>query len=337
MSLGKNPVLRYRIINSCFTNKQQRYWSLQELINKLADHDLIVERRSIERDLESMRHDDRVGYHAPIAFCRKNKGYHYTDPDYSIDKLPLSAEDVEAFELIVESFKRFKGAEVLSQVEGMFDKLDKVVMGKLKPRRNSDVSYTVVDFEKMPYCKGIEHFDSLYQAIIKQQPLNVSYRKFDNEKTTMHLFHPYLLKEYKFRWYVLGFSERRRVKLILALDRIESMQQASAMFKPYKGADVDKYFHHTIGVTIKSGGVQKIRLWFSASQGNYIKSQHLHATQQIESDTTEGLVATLQLIPNYELLQTLLSFGPEVRVLEPLTLRDELKDMLTRSLALYKR
>ena len=49
---------------------------------------------------------------------------------------------------IVESFQRFKGANVLSQVEGMFGKLDKVVKQQFKTMKTT--SYSVVDFEKMP-------------------------------------------------------------------------------------------------------------------------------------------------------------------------------------------
>ena len=216
----------------------------------------------------------------------------------------------------------------------MFDKLDKVVMQQLKTQKASS-GQPVVDFEKVPYSHGIEHFDRLYKAITKQQPLRIAYKRFEHDTVSEHIFHPYLLKEYKFRWYLLGYSEKRRSKLVLALDRMENIAPMKTAFNPNKGVDVQKYFDHTIGVTIKDTGVKEVRLWFSAAQGNYIKTQHLHATQKIVSDTKEGLVVTLQLIPNYELLQILLSFGPEVKVLEPNGLQEDVKAMLAKSLALY--
>ena len=106
----------------------------------------------------------------------------------------------------------------------MFDKLDKVVVQQLnKSKKRAD--YPAVDFDTVPYSKRIEHFDALYEAIIKQLPLSIHYKKFDDDKASDHIFHPYLLKEYKFRWYLLGYSEKRKGKLILALDRIESVQK----------------------------------------------------------------------------------------------------------------
>jgi predicted DNA-binding transcriptional regulator YafY len=331
---GKNPYLRYRIINACFINRQKPYHTITELIETMDKNDIVVSQRSIESDLQAMRYDERLAYHAPIEYCRRNHGYYYTDAGYSIDKLPLSEDDIEAFDMIVESFQRFKGAQVLSQVEGLFDKLGKVA-GQLKAKK-SKLAYTPVLFERMPYYKGIEHFDVLHQAILRQTPLRIRYKRFEHEQAKEHILHPYLLKEYKFRWYLLCYSETRRRKLILALDRMEHIASLRVAFKPYKGAEVQKYFDHTIGVTITPHHVTDIRLWCSPSQGNYIKTQHLHTTQRIISDTADGLVISLQLIPNYELLQLLLAFGPEVKVLEPLSLRDEIKTMLEKSLELYR-
>ncbi|WP_276374339.1 WYL domain-containing protein [Chryseolinea sp. H1M3-3] len=334
MPLVKNALTRYLLINECLTNPRKRYWTIEEIMEKAEKRDIIVSKRTFEMDFAAMRYDERLNYHAPILYCKRNKGFYYSDPDYSIEKLPLSDNDIETFGLIVESFQRFRGAQVLDQLEGMFDKLGKVA-GQLKEKKTK-LPYSPIVFERIPYCKGIEHFDKLYQAILRQKPVTIRYRKFEHLTGKEHTFHPYLLKEYKFRWYLLGYSENRRGKLILALDRVEDVTSAKVSFKPYKGADIERYFYHTIGVTINNNPVQEVMLWFSPSQGNYVKTQHLHATQEIVSDTPQGMTVRLQLIPNYELLQTLLAFGPEVKVLEPLSLKDDLKEMLAKSLRLYE-
>ncbi len=334
MPLSKNALTRYQLINECFTNPRKRYWSIEEIIEKAESRDIQMARRTLEQDLHDMRDDARLNYHAPIAYSKKNNGHHYKDANYSIEKLPLSADEIETFELMVESFNRFKGAEVLNQGEGMFDKLGKVA-GQLKHKKTK-LGYSPILFERIPYNNGMEHFDALYQAIIKQNPLLICYKKFDNAKAKEHTFHPYLLKEYKFRWYLLGYNQKSKNKLLLALDRIESVAAVKIPFIPYKGKEPEKYFDNTIGVTIKDSGVKEIQLWFSHAQGNYIKTQQLHETRQIISDTSDGLIVTLQLIINYELLQTLLAFGPEMKVLEPTSLKEEMRGMLDRILELYK-
>jgi predicted DNA-binding transcriptional regulator YafY len=336
MPVIKSALTRYYIINECLTHPRKKYWTMEELMRKCENKDIVVSKRTLELDLHAMRYDERLNYQAPIAYDKKNKGFHYTDPSYSLEKLPVNENDIEMFEVLLESFQRIKGSPGLNQVGGMFEKLGKVVSQLREKKSKSQLSYPVVAFEKIPYYKGIEYFDPLYKAIMKQHPVQIAYKRFDRERAVVHVVHPYLLKEYKFRWYLLGYSEKRRGKLIFALDRIENLAvNKTTAFKPYKGIDIQKYFNHTIGVTINSSGVKEVKLWFSPSQGNYIKTQHLHETQEIIIDDQYGLVVTLNLVPNYELMQMLLGFGPEVKVLEPVTLHEEMKELLRRSLALY--
>jgi predicted DNA-binding transcriptional regulator YafY len=94
----------------------------------------------------------------------------------------------------------------------------------------------------------------------------IHYKKFDHEKGKEHTFYPYLLKEYRFRWYLLGYSEKRRGKLILALDRMENITPIKIAFKPYKGRDIQKYFDQIIGVSLHHQQVKHVTLWFSPSQ-----------------------------------------------------------------------
>jgi predicted DNA-binding transcriptional regulator YafY len=52
-------------------------------------------------------------------------------------------------------------------------------------------------------------------------------------------------------------------------------------------------------------------------------------------DDKDGPIVTLQLIPNYELLQVLLSFGSEVEVLKPLKLREQMIQMVEKMMRRY--
>jgi predicted DNA-binding transcriptional regulator YafY len=326
MGAGKNPYLRYRIIHSCLSNKQHRYWTLQQLVEKLDTHDLPVDKRSVERDLETMRHDERLGYHAPIAYDRKEKGYHYTDPHFSIDKIPLTEEDLQALSLAANILNQYKGAKVVQQFEGMVDKLGKAVNHLRQPQNNK-----LIAFENTPYYKGHDFFDAILKAISDQQPLCITYRKFDSHQNDAHVLHPYFLKEYRGRWYVLGHSEARHYTITLGLDRIEKVEDANISFKENKHLKPKEYFQHTLGITLGKGPVEEIELWFSPAQAPYIKTQHLHHTQKTMSEDEKGLVISLKLIPNHELTQLLLSYGAEVKVLMPEKLKEDIEKIWRRA------
>jgi len=322
MAAGKNPYLRYRILHSCFSNKQQRYWSLEALIGKLSKHDLVVDKRSVERDLEAMRYDERLGYKAPIAYDRKEKGYYYTEPTFNIDQLPLTEDDLQALTLAANILNQYKHVKFVQQFEGMMDKLHKMVNHLKKPQNEK-----LIAFEDAPYYKGHDFFDIVLNAITHQQPLRIRYCKFDNPQADDHVLHPYFLKENRGRWYVLGYSEERHYTITLGLDRFVSATNADIPFKENKKLKPKEYFHHTLGITVGRGPVEDIELWFSPALAPYIKTQHLHHSQKTVSDDESGLVISLRLIPNPELTQLLLSYGSDVKVLKSERLKMEIESV----------
>jgi predicted DNA-binding transcriptional regulator YafY len=318
----KNTYLRYRIIHSCFANKQKRYWTIDELATKLREHDLIVDKRTVERDFETMRHDERLGYLAPITYDKKEKSFYYADPDFNIEGVPLNEEDLQALTLAANILHQYKSVKLVQQFEGMVDKLGKVVNHLKQPQNDK-----LIAFENTPYYKGREFFDVVLEAITQQQPLCITYRKFTGTKNDDHVLHPYFLKEYRGRWYVLGFGETRQSIVTLGLDRFVRVAPAGIAFKENKTLKPKEYFQHTLGITLGIGPVEEIELWFSLAQAPYIKTQHLHHTQKTVREDESGLVISLKLIPNPELTQLILSYGAEVKVLKPGTLKERIQQI----------
>jgi hypothetical protein len=62
----------------------------------------------------------------------------------------------------------------------------------------------VIEIEKNENLKGLEYLEPVYQSILKKEVLNIWYRSFKARRPGKITFHPYLLKEYRNRWFVLG-------------------------------------------------------------------------------------------------------------------------------------
>jgi predicted DNA-binding transcriptional regulator YafY len=182
----------------------------------------------------------------------------------------------------------------------------------------------------------MEHYDTIVNAILDKQPLRLVYKKF-NADVDVHTYHPYFLKEYKGRWYLLGYSEHIHFHPTLGLDRIESISPASVAFKENTKLNPNTYFNNTIGITLGKGNPEEVLLHFTPVQANYIKTQFLHHTQEVVQDDGNGLIVKMKLIPNYELLQLLLSFGAEVEVLEPATLREQITTTIRKMTERYSK
>ncbi|MBY0425529.1 MAG: WYL domain-containing protein, partial [Cytophagales bacterium] len=138
---------------------------------------------------------------------------------------------------------------------------------------------------------------------------------------------PYCLKEYKNRWYIVGYIEERDDIRTFGLDRIVKFERTAISFRMEKGFVPEVYFKFSFGITVGSGIPEKIVLEFSYPQADYIKTQYLHETQQILSDDGQVIQIQLEVIPSFELKSTILSFGDQVKVVHPLWLRVELDEI----------
>ena len=119
MDLGKNQMIRFRLINQCFTSRKKE-WTRDELIEKLLEHGIRITKRSLTLDLDLMRNDGALGYNAPIEYCNRKKRLYYSDSNYSIEKLPLSSSEYEA---LVNTLSLMKFKDAFKDFDSIIDKL----------------------------------------------------------------------------------------------------------------------------------------------------------------------------------------------------------------------
>jgi predicted DNA-binding transcriptional regulator YafY len=106
-------------------------------------------------------------------------------------------------------------------------------------------------------------------------------------------------------------------------------------YKPCPVPNPDEYYKNIIGISYPESIPEKIILSFTPTQGNYIKTQYLHKSQQIQVDNEQELRVALHVFPNYELISTLMSYGPDVKVREPQSLREKLRELYRKGLEGY--
>jgi len=80
---------------------------------------------------------------------------------------------------------------------------------------------------------------------------------------------------------------------------------------------------------------EKVELIFSADQSSYIKTKPLHPSQKSYLLDNHELHIVLNLIPNYELETTLLSFGEKVKIVSPVSLKSKIKQRLNDAAKQY--
>jgi predicted DNA-binding transcriptional regulator YafY len=138
--------------------------------------------------------------------------------------------------------------------------------------------------------KGTEHFNSLLQAIREQQVVRYTYHAYAESAVTERTVHPYALKEFKGRWYLLASEGREGPTKSFGLDRITDLEITKQTFKIPKGFNPEEKYRDCFGITgPNSEAPGRIVLSFEPLAGRYIKSFPLHHSQELLVDNQEEI------------------------------------------------
>jgi predicted DNA-binding transcriptional regulator YafY len=158
---------------------------------------------------------------------------------------------------------------------------------------------------------------------------------FGHNPHTVEL-HPYFVKEFHNRWYVVGYAKEKNDIRTYALDRIGHISPCSIDFIANTTIDPEDYFKDCIGINFVDRTIELVKLSFTPAQGNYVKTQHLHRSQVILEDSQDEVIVHLNLIINHELKMLILSFGDQVKVLEPYWLAEDIANVSRNVVSSYK-
>jgi len=336
MPINKLALVRYKTIDNCLQNRFRK-WTLEDLMEAcseaLYEYEGItkgISKRTIQLDLQNMR-SEKLGYNAPIIVTDK-RYYSYEEKNYSITNSPITQQDLGTLNEVLHVLKQFNGFEYFQELNGMVTRLE----DKLYKQQHKGKSY--IDFEKNELLKGLKHIDPLHKSIINKKTIEISYQSFKAKLPQVIVFYPYLLKEYRNRWFVLGVNKKGKAVMILALDRIEEFKELSSEKYHKPDFDVSSYFDDVIGVS-KAPGQKAQTIVFKIDNDNapYVITKPLHPSQKLLKEDEDGIFFSIEVIWNFELERELLGFGEKLEILSPKRLVGKIHFRLKNTLQNYQR
>lgn len=337
MPANKNALIRYKTIDNCLRNHYRR-WTLEDLVDACSDalYDTEgirkgVSVRTVQGDIQMMR-SDKLGYNAPIEVY-DHKYYRYADQDYSIMNMPMSQNDYDVMQEAVNMLRQLEDFEQFSEMSDIVSRLQ----DKLAISRNN--RKPIIHFDSVPNLKGIRLLNPLYKYIANKQTLRIVYQSFKARQPREFIICPYLLKEFRNRWYLFG-SKADDLKLFsLALDRIMSVEPTMAAYKENPDFDSEHFFDDMIGVTKNINNKPRtVKFWANAEQSKYIKSKPIHRSQRLLQENAEDrtCIFGIDVVVNYEMYSVFMSYGPGIKIIYPKSVMNYMHDMLKEALEYYK-
>ena len=254
MPQNRDAYTRYRWIDARLRKKP--YPQLEELIAYVSEHlDKPVSKRTVQLDLQEMRYNLSLNFNAPIFYDRTERTYCYSDPNYSIDNLPVTADELHGLDFAISILNQFKHLPAIKEFEEAIMKIASTVQINKEARGESDH----IQLDKPFIIKGIEFVEPVLKAISDRRVLKLRYKKHGSENISENLLEPYLIRESKNFWYVIGngISKKEHRILTFALDRIVDLEITDQTFGEEK-IDKKTFYKNVLGVTVGQGKPEEV-------------------------------------------------------------------------------
>ena len=188
-------------------------------------------------------------------------------------------------------------------------------------------------FEEIP--SGQRFLTTIIEAMRDGLTVMLTYQSFNKDNPHTFEVHPYCVKVFKQRWYLVAYSPWYDAMRIYALDRVFEVETTETAFKLPKNFDAKEYFADAFGIIVSEYAVENVEVKVADGQREYFRTLPLHPSQQ-ETETVEDYsVFTFRLRPTFDFQQELRRYGSAVEVLSPQWLREEFATDVMRMAKLY--
>lgn len=187
---------------------------------------------------------------------------------------------------------------------------------------SADMRHRII-FDKVP--SSSKWLTVIVNAMRDGKALKMTYQSFRNSGPNTFETHPYCLKVFRQRWYILAQTSGKEGLRIYSLDRVVDIEVLNTPLMLPEGFDASDFFSDYFGIIIGHNvNPSIVEIKATAEQSKYLQSLPLHHSQKAIEVTPEYTIFRYCLVPTFDLKQEILSRGATLKVLSPEWFREEL-------------
>ena len=297
---------------------QNRFPSVKSLAERFC-----VSERTLYRYLELINIVDAVEYDPDKG------GYRFTQGD-RIKKLVLSREELITLFSAGQAVSAL-GASFRENFQRLIQRMF-LASGKEIPREEPQIIIKIPDpvlgerTEAM--LKGIS------TAMSEKRSVEITYRSQRSRATVVRLVDPYGLVYHEGVWIMVGFCHLRKEIRSFAVDRVLELRERYLYFKPLNDFDLKEHLSHSWGVI--DGEEVQVTVRFGTSVSEYIiRKEKWHPSERRRILSDGAVELTFTIAGTNEIKRWIYGWLPNVEVIEPKSLRDEIRKELSESAATH--
>lgn len=285
--------------------------------------------KTIRRDIEALNDQQQLP-------CYIHQSQVYLDEhrmqQLELDGYWLSADELQALfalNITVEQLSQGALAQQLKPIKSRLQKLlydDKLAGGLVQKIKILEIAQRSI---------STKIFNQIVDALGKDECLEIHYWKRHENQISTRNISPQQLVRYKDNWYLDAFCHKSNALRSFSVDMI---QECRHLYKPSTLVSVQEMTSHFAdSYGIFSGQAKHTAvLHFDEYISRWIQNETWHPEQMIEKQTDGSLIMQLPYNHDIELIQDILKYGPNVKVLSPPHLQEKIKQQLKRTLEQYE-
>lgn len=183
---------------------------------------------------------------------------------------------------------------------------------------------------------GGYRLSEILHAMKENRQIAIQYRKFGAEPKRVQ-GSPLCIKAFNHRWYVVLDTPDHDEPAVYSLDRIKAIKMLKDKFQMPDDFDAKNYFHDSFGVFAGNRfKPENVILKVTGVQRDYMRSLPLHPSQKEIEHHDSWSIFQLRIRPTFDFRQELLSHGSAIQVLEPESLRKDMKEEILKMAEMYE-
>lgn len=172
------------------------------------------------------------------------------------------------------------------------------------------------------YSGKQDEINQLIDAVLHQKRVQIAYYSFKSKRTKPYTLDPYRLVYYHGGLYMYARTEEHGDVRTFAVERIETIEVLDQTFEIPPDFNISEHARAAFGMT--GGKAEPVEIVFGPDAATYVRERVWHESQEIEEEPGQSLTLRMTVHPGPELKAWVKGYLPDVRVVKPAALRDEI-------------
>ena len=290
------------------------------LVNNRLDKDQQITVYTLDKDLKELRALTEAD---GVTISGNGKGFRYSMEGFSLYKQQLDDDDKLMLIVAQNLFQVFKNSRLGNKFREL---IEKVIDKKGAEAMWEEIGrLDFVQLEGRLIVPGTENLPDLIGAIHDKKQISFRYRKDSKQRTVS----PYLLQQNNQHWYLIGYNHARQgdeAILVYALEKMYNIVPTSGAYHRQPGFKPDVYFRHSLGIwqSHQKPPVKVELKILDPALYERLRSSKIHPSQKdLDNQRLE-----IEVYETPELYRLILGFGATVRVMQPASVKSEMKKQI---------